>query len=179
MRLNRTGNLCGDYLPGLSLTLGSNRCRNCTEQAWQIPVICHVLLVSWYRSRHGLGWIELDRIRGNIERTDHLLCQGCQDIYEPVFRTANFRSSLGYVIAWLNLDLGIQSCFVDGMTACQKLGLQFVFPLYLLSIVVIIIVVCKAGQWPVFSRNATVLIYIHSNEDLFATDTLTCTEMAI
>ena len=37
------------------------------------------------------------------------------------------------------------------MTACQKIGLQFAFPLYLLSIVVMIIVVCKAGQWPVFS----------------------------
>ena len=77
-------------------------------------------------------------------------------IYEPVFRTANFHSSLLYVISWLNLDLGIHSCFFNGMTSCQKIGLQFVFPLYLLSIVAMILVVCRAGQWPVFSSSRIV-----------------------
>ena len=37
------------------------------------------------------------------------------------------------------------------MTACHKIGLQFAFPVYLLSIVVVIIVVCNLGQCRGFS----------------------------
>ena len=33
-------------------------------------------------------------------------------------------------IAWLNLDLGIESCFYDGMTAYAYIWLQFLFPFY-------------------------------------------------
>jgi len=34
-------------------------------------------------------------------------------------------------IAWLNLDIGIETCFYDEMTAYSKTWLQFVFPVYI------------------------------------------------
>ena len=34
-------------------------------------------------------------------------------------------------VAWMNLDLGIETCFYDGMGTIGKTALQFVFPLYL------------------------------------------------
>ena len=34
-------------------------------------------------------------------------------------------------IAWLNLDFTIEICFYDGMDACSKTWLHFVFPIYL------------------------------------------------
>jgi len=43
-------------------------------------------------------------------------------------------------IAWLNLDLGIETCFFDGMDEYTKTWLQFVFPLYIWSLVVLIII---------------------------------------
>ena len=36
---------------------------------------------------------------------------------------------LSWFIAWLNLDLGIETCFYDGLTAYDKTWLQFAFPL--------------------------------------------------
>ena len=33
-------------------------------------------------------------------------------------------------IAWLNLDLGIETCFYDGLTAYVQTWLQYVFPMY-------------------------------------------------
>ena len=33
------------------------------------------------------------------------------------------------------------------MDACQKVGLQFAFPLYLLLLVLLIVAVCRCGQW--------------------------------
>ena len=43
-------------------------------------------------------------------------------------------------IAWLNLDLGIETCFIQGLTAYTKTWLQFAFPLYICTIVAVMIV---------------------------------------
>ena len=44
-------------------------------------------------------------------------------------------------IAWLNLDLGIESCFYDGMTAYAYVWLQFLFPFYVWFLIGMIIAV--------------------------------------
>ena len=38
-------------------------------------------------------------------------------------------------VTWLNLDFGIETCFYDGMDACSKTWLQFVFPAYIWMLV--------------------------------------------
>ena len=52
-------------------------------------------------------------------------------------------TNLHTFIAWLNLDLGIDSCFFDGMDAYTKTWLQFVFPVYLWIIIIAIVIVCN------------------------------------
>ena len=43
------------------------------------------------------------------------------------------KKEVAYVLILLsNLDLGIEMCFYDGMTAYVATWLQFIFPLYLL-----------------------------------------------
>ena len=44
-------------------------------------------------------------------------------------------------ISWLNLDLGIETCFIKGLDGYWKTWLQFVFPFYVLLIAAIIILV--------------------------------------
>ena len=46
-------------------------------------------------------------------------------------------------ISWLNLDLGIETCFFDGLSAYSKVWLQFVFPVYIWSIAGLIIVLSR------------------------------------
>ena len=41
--------------------------------------------------------------------------------------------------SWLNFDLGFETCFYDGMDTYVKTWLQLAFPLYIVSIVIIII----------------------------------------
>ena len=43
-------------------------------------------------------------------------------------------------IAWINLDVGIETCFFDGMDTYAKTWLQFLFPLYIWAIVISMIV---------------------------------------
>ena len=62
---------------------------------------------------------------------------------EHLLLTNEYTTPLTLFIAWLNLDLGIETCFFNGLTAYMKTWLQFVFPLYVWSIAALIIVLAK------------------------------------
>ena len=51
---------------------------------------------------------------------------------KAVFLPSGDSNFLTVFVAWLNLDLGIETCFYDGMDAYARTWLQFVFPLYAL-----------------------------------------------
>ena len=53
-------------------------------------------------------------------------------------------------IAWFNLDLGIQTCFYDGLDAYAMTWLQFAFPIYLSVIVGVMVVTSR--QYTVAAR---------------------------
>ena len=59
------------------------------------------------------------------------------------------KSFLSWFIAWINLDLGIETCFYNGLDAYVKTWLQFVFPLYIWFLVITIIVLSH------YSKRAT------------------------
>jgi len=60
-------------------------------------------------------------------------------VNRAIFFPPNQTNILTVFIAWLNLDLGIETCFFDGMDAYVKTCLQFIFPLYIWSLVGLII----------------------------------------
>ena len=49
-------------------------------------------------------------------------------------------------ISWFNLDLGIETCFYNGLTAYARTWLQFVFPIYMWSIAGGIIFLAKYSR---------------------------------
>ena len=62
-------------------------------------------------------------------------------------------------IAWINLDLGIETCFYDGMDTYAKTWLQFVFPLYVWGLVMTIIIVSHYSiRISVILSNSTVAV---------------------
>ena len=71
------------------------------------------------------------------------------DIFFPVEYKAThsisfirYFSFLKVFIAWLNLDFGIETCFIQGLTAYWKIWLQFVFPFYIWILAGLIVVAC-------------------------------------
>ncbi len=67
-------------------------------------------------------------------------------VYENIFfpqETTGLLLFLRIFIAWLNLDFGIETCFVVGLDAFWKTLLQYVFPMYIWSIVLVIIIGAK------------------------------------
>ena len=131
---NRTGLLCGKCGQNFSLALGTNRCLQCSnDYLWLIVAFAFagvtlVLLLLALRLTVATGTINGLVFYANI------FAMNSATFFRP--RITNI---LTVFIAWLNLDLGIETCFFDGMDAYTKSWIQFVFAFYVWALVGIII----------------------------------------
>ena len=136
--LNRSGVLCGQCRPGLSLMLGSNKCSQCSND-WLALVavfaVSGVLLVVLLVS------LNLTVSVGSINGL--LFYANIVKLNEPAFFPRGNIPIVSQFIAWLNLDWGIETCFYDGLDGYWKVMLQFVFPVYLWFLVIVIIIACR------------------------------------
>ena len=135
---NHSGTLCGRCQHGLSLVLGSAQCLPCSNNylVLFIPfLLAGPALVSFVK------FLDLTVSQGTLNGLVFYanIIQANQYIFLP------WRSThpMTVFIAWLNLDLGVETCFFHGLDAYTKTWLQFVFPLYVWSIAGLIIILSK------------------------------------
>ena len=131
---NRTGLLCGACQPGLSLALGSSQCLPCSNAylALLLPFAIMGLMLVVFMLLCRLT-VALGTINGLIFYAN--IVGGNQS----AFYLSDNINFLRVFISWLNLDLGIETCFYDGMDAYVKTWLQFVFPIYIWGVIGLII----------------------------------------
>ena len=127
---NRSGLLCGKCKEGLSLVLGSSQCMQCSNKylllliPFALAGVFLVLLLFLLHLTVAEGTLHGLIFYANIVAANH-------HIFFP--HTTNNPASI--FIAWINLDLGIQTCFYNGMDVYGKTWLQFAFPVYIWVIV--------------------------------------------
>ena len=134
---HRSGILCGACQHNLSHVFGTSACRECSSMwplLW-VPVIglagiALVVLLIVLNLTVSVGTINGLIFYANIVRAN----------YATFFPPSTANSFLSWFIAWINLDLGIETCFYNGLDAYVKTWLQFVFPLYIWFLVITIIV---------------------------------------
>ena len=132
---NRGGIICGGCQSGFSLTLGTNECDVCTNSylALLIPfAIMGLLLIILLLLLNSLT-VSVGAINGLIFYANIL------QVNKGIFFPPGHSNPMTTFIAWLNLDLGIKTCFYDGMDEYAKTYLQFAFPIYLWILIGIII----------------------------------------
>ena len=150
---NRTGILCGACRPGYSLILGNPECRKCTDTGLLLLLIfiiaglLLVLLLILTDLNVSSGTMSGLILYANLVQVNRAIFFGGHVSSTPVYLCSIF-------IAWLNLDFGIAVCFFEGMDAYTKTWLQFLFPLYVWAIAVVIILLSRrfpsiAGRNPV------------------------------
>ena len=135
---NRSGILCGECQPGLSLMLGSNRCNSCENKYLSLVIVFMIA---------GIGlviFLMVCNLTVSVGTINGLLFYAnVVKLNEAVFFPNGVSIPvLSQFIAWLNLDLGIQTCFFNGLDGYWKTWLHFVFPIYIWLIVVFIIIGC-------------------------------------
>ena len=133
----RSGILCGECKDNYSQILGSSKCRRCSNISILIIIpsilVAGIILVVFLMTLNltvSSGTINGLIFYSNIIRAQHA----------TYFTPDISNSFLSKFIAWLNLDLGIEACFINGLDAYSKIWLQFCFPVYIWLLVTIIIV---------------------------------------
>ena len=126
---NHAGRSCGGCKNGYSIAIGSSHCIYCPNNNYLALLIFFaaagfmlVLFISISNLTVSQGCINGLIFYANI-------VWAYQNVLLPSVnhRMLNF---LKVFIAWLNLDVGIETCFIKGLNSYTKTWLQFVFPLY-------------------------------------------------
>ena len=142
-KYNTRGLLCGGCSESLSLVLGSSRCLRCSDSyltllvAFAVAGVALVLLLLVLRLTVAAGTINGLIFYANVVAVNSAIF--FQPKITDVPTTVMIAKVLTVFIAWLNLDLGLETCFYDGMDAYVKTWLQFAFPLYVWALIGMII----------------------------------------
>ena len=140
---NHSGVLCGSCGDNLSLAIGSSRCIQCPNNNYVSLVIVFaifgfllVIFIKMLDLTVAQGDVYGLILYANIVWTNRsILFPNVQQDDDNI----GFQI-LRIFIAWLNLDFGIETCFIEGLDAYWKVWLQFVFPLYIWIIAGLIII---------------------------------------
>ena len=135
-QFNRSGLLCGQCQQGLSAVFGSSQCKQCSNVYLLIIIpigIAGVVLVLL------LFVLNLTVTDGDINA--FLLYVNIIGINSSIFVPINGPGiAIHTFISLANLDLGITTCFYNGMDNYAKAWLQLTFPAYLILIATSLII---------------------------------------
>ena len=138
-QFKRSGILCGQCQQGLSTVFGSHHCQHCSNiyLLLIIPIaiagVALVLLLFILNLTVTDGTINSFILYVNVISIN-------SEILLPEHHTI---SPVHIFISLTNLNLGIQTCFYNGMDDYAKIWLQLAFPFYIMSIATLIVVVSR------------------------------------
>ena len=134
---NRSGILCGECQLEFSLLLSTSKCKKCLNIylllliPFALTGIVLVAFILFFNTTIAAG-----TIHGLI-------------FYSNLLPVSYFfpSSVLTVFISWVNLDLGIETCFYNGMNSQAQVFLQLVFPAYLFLLMFLIIFLSKYSNF--------------------------------
>ena len=139
-QFNRSGLLCGQCQQNLSAIFGSSNCQLCSNiyLLLIIPITIAGLLLVFILFCINLtvtdGIINAFIMYTNIIGiNDHVFFTDTKHVFTPAY----------IFISLANLDLGIQTCFYNGMDDYAKMWLQLAFPFYLMFIATLLIITSR------------------------------------
>ena len=133
-KFNKSGLLCGQCQQGLSAVFGSSQCKQCSNVYLLIIIpfgIAGLVLVLL------LFVLNLTVTDGNINA--FLFYVNIISINSSILFLVN-NTATHIFISLANLDLGITTCFYNGMDNYAKIWLQLMFPAYLILIATSLII---------------------------------------
>ena len=141
---NRQGLLCSQCTPGTSSQFGSFRCAQCTFAGLLLVpfgAVAGIVLILL------LFLFNFTVLQGDIIGIAfYANAVGIMDEFLLKYSVRPFY----IILALINLGLGFETCFFDGMDEFSKAIVHFVFPLYLIALLIIIIIAAHKYNLKVF-----------------------------
>ena len=174
---SRTGLFCSQCADNKSVVFGSDTCYECSNY-WLFTIIGYAL--TGILLIYILFKLQLTLTHGTINSlifhaqvaNAGLISTLYKEVYER--HRAYFSEFNLIFLSTLNLNLGYRLCFYDGMTEMARSGLLFVFPFYLLGLLLIIKFISRRSSRvsDMISRNAIPVLatVIHLSFSRFLTN---------
>ena len=128
-----TGILCGACKDDLSSIFGSANCKKCTN-SWLATILIFAVLGPLLVIL--LFLLNLTVAQGTINGL--IFYANVVSVNANIFFRESNQGFLFIFFSLLNLDLGFPLCFYNGMSELAKVGLQYIFPVYILLIGIVI-----------------------------------------
>ena len=138
-QFSRSGILCGQCQQHLSTIFGSSDCQNCSNMhlllliSFAVSGILLVLIMFVLNLTVSQGTIIPFILYFNILNIHNNLLFPSHSLIKPFYT----------FISFANVNLGIETCFYNGMDDYTKTWLQFSFPIYLIMIITSIIIATR------------------------------------
>ena len=126
---NFTGIVCGACKQTYSLNLNTLKCVKCNNNKYSSLIL--VFIFAGFALIATLTLLHMTVASGTINGLILYanLIKICWSLFFPPEKVEV--NLLTIFIAWMNLDLGISTCFYNGLDSFSYMWLQFVFPFYL------------------------------------------------
>ena len=139
---NHSGVVCGSCVDNFSVALGTLHCLPCSN--------IHLLLLLTFAFAGFLLvavliLLQLTVARGTMNGL--IFYANVVQVNRGIFFPPSDSNILTVFIAWLNLDLGIETCFYDGMDTYMFVWLQYAFPFYVWFLIGLVIVVSRHSRF--------------------------------
>jgi predicted outer membrane repeat protein len=142
---NRIGLLCGSCPHNYSLSLGSAKCIVCPNN-WHgllvvivlaacIAGIVLVLSLLVFNLTVAVGTLNSIIFYANIIYANKSIYFGHSHVL-----------LIQIITSWLNLDIGFDTCFFDGMDTYAKTWLQLAFPMYIIALIIALILISSCSS---------------------------------
>ena len=155
-QFHRTSLLCSQCQNELSMIFGLSRCMRCTHVYLLLSI---VVLIAGVVLVVLLYCLNLTVTKGTINGI--IFYANIISINGSVFLVNdNVYKPLKAFISFTNLDLGIETCFYNGMDSYAKMWLQLFFPFYLIMMATLLIITSRYSiriQRLTFTRSLPVL----------------------
>ena len=140
-RPNRRGTLCGDCVEGYSIVIGSDDCEHCHSNLFLLLIIAFVVVgIAAILILFCLSITISSKVLGGIVFFANMTEVSLRNSFTESHMYGHI---LNITFSLLNLNLGFGVCFFKGLTALYKTALQFVFPVYLWLIVIVLVLLSR------------------------------------
>ena len=133
-QFKRSGTLCGRCQEGLSTVFGSSQCRQCSSLYLfiivPIAIVGVLMVIALFVFNITINSGSFNTYIFYVNMISINYSSFCPD-------SNSFECTL---LSLFNLDLGIETCFYDGMDDYSKMWLQLTFPFYLIIIAIVLII---------------------------------------
>lgn len=135
-----TGTICSICAPNYSVSLAHKRCLLCSEY-WYLILIAVVTLTIFAGLGLVIGILATNFTVAVGTINGFIFYANIVDVYDSTFLPLSTSSFPVLIIEWLNLDPGIDVCFIKDIDLYWHTWLRLVFPAYIILIVIIIIII--------------------------------------